>query len=187
VVLTESELRELWQNGRRPLPAFSPGTRFSPAAQDFLKDHGLTVQFAAPLPSAPDAPDMPALLRARLDALHALAALTAAQARHFRLTALAAQLDALAGELTSPHTRLLPPHSPSPLLPRANPPPFVPDHLILRWLRRLRAEAAAVAVLARQQGEAHDPLAVRLDALGPALLDLERRFLSGELAWQVGL
>jgi ethanolamine utilization cobalamin adenosyltransferase len=38
-VITESELRELWQNGRGQLPSFPPGTRFSASAQDFLKTH----------------------------------------------------------------------------------------------------------------------------------------------------
>ena len=44
-VFTESELREMWQNGRGYLPPFPPGTRFSPAAQDFLATHALEVQF----------------------------------------------------------------------------------------------------------------------------------------------
>jgi ethanolamine utilization cobalamin adenosyltransferase len=38
-VITECELRELWQNGRGQIPVFPPGTRFSPAAQDFLQAH----------------------------------------------------------------------------------------------------------------------------------------------------
>jgi ethanolamine utilization cobalamin adenosyltransferase len=61
MVITESELREMWRDGRQPLPAFPPGTRFSPAAQDFLKDHGLEVRFAGPAApsSAPPAWDHP--------------------------------------------------------------------------------------------------------------------------------
>ncbi len=43
-VITEVELRELWQNGRGQLPPFAPGTRFSAAANDFLKAHNLQVQ-----------------------------------------------------------------------------------------------------------------------------------------------
>lgn len=36
-VITESELREMWKNGRGNLPIFPPGTRFSASAQDFIK------------------------------------------------------------------------------------------------------------------------------------------------------
>ena len=46
-IVTESELRELWQNGRGQLPPFPPGTRFSAAAQDFLKSQRLEVRFEA--------------------------------------------------------------------------------------------------------------------------------------------
>lgn len=49
-IFTESELRELWQNGRGRLPAFAPGTRFSAAAQDFLKTHQLDVEIAEATP-----------------------------------------------------------------------------------------------------------------------------------------
>jgi len=45
-VITESELRELWQNGRGKLPSFPPGTRFSASAQDFLKTQHLEVHLA---------------------------------------------------------------------------------------------------------------------------------------------
>jgi ethanolamine utilization cobalamin adenosyltransferase len=58
VVITEAELREMWRDGRHPLPVFPPGTRFSPAAQDFLKAHGLEVRFADPAP--PDLSGAPA-------------------------------------------------------------------------------------------------------------------------------
>lgn len=45
MVITESELRELWRDGKRPLPPFPSGVRFTPAAQDFLKDHHLEIHF----------------------------------------------------------------------------------------------------------------------------------------------
>ena len=51
MVITESELRELWQNGKATLPAFPPGTRLSPAAQDFLKTHRLEIRFESPAQS----------------------------------------------------------------------------------------------------------------------------------------
>ena len=37
MVITETELRQAWQNGRGQVPAFPPGTRFTPAALDFLR------------------------------------------------------------------------------------------------------------------------------------------------------
>lgn len=37
MVITEAELRQAWQNGRGQVPAFPPGTRFTPAALDFLR------------------------------------------------------------------------------------------------------------------------------------------------------
>ena len=55
MVITESDLRELWRNGRGQLPAFPSGTRFSPAAQDFLKAQRLEVRFEAAAAPAPNA------------------------------------------------------------------------------------------------------------------------------------
>jgi ethanolamine utilization cobalamin adenosyltransferase len=51
MVITESELRELWQNGRATLPTFASGTRFSPAAHDFIKSHRLEITFTTPTPT----------------------------------------------------------------------------------------------------------------------------------------
>ena len=50
MVITEEELRQAWQNGRGTIPAFPPGTRFTPAAQDFLRarEPGLLQACAAP-------------------------------------------------------------------------------------------------------------------------------------------
>jgi hypothetical protein len=52
MVITEEELRQAWQNGRGRIPAFPPGTRFTPAALDFLKvrDPGV-LQACAPAPA----------------------------------------------------------------------------------------------------------------------------------------
>lgn len=44
MVITESELRELWRDGKHVLPPFPLGTRFTPAAQDFLKDHHVEIR-----------------------------------------------------------------------------------------------------------------------------------------------
>jgi hypothetical protein len=53
MVITEEELRQAWQNGRGTIPSFPPGTRFTPAAQDFLKARGPAVlqACAAALPA----------------------------------------------------------------------------------------------------------------------------------------
>ena len=51
MLITEAELRELWRDGKNALPPFPPGTRFSPAAQDFLKAHRIEIRFEpAPAP-----------------------------------------------------------------------------------------------------------------------------------------
>ncbi len=50
-IITESELREMWQNGRGQLPHFPLGTRFSVSAQDFFKSHQIKPLFDE------DAPD----------------------------------------------------------------------------------------------------------------------------------
>ncbi|MCI0355089.1 MAG: hypothetical protein L0099_08630 [Acidobacteria bacterium] len=47
MVITEAELRELWRDGKNPLPPFPLGTRFTPAAQDFLKAHQLEIRFGS--------------------------------------------------------------------------------------------------------------------------------------------
>lgn len=55
MIMTEEELRQAWQNGRGKIPEFPPGTRFTPAALDFLRARG-----AAPLPQAAQAITPPA-------------------------------------------------------------------------------------------------------------------------------
>ncbi len=52
MVITEEELRQAWQNGRGRIPSFPPGTRFTPAALDFLKvrEPGV-LQACAPAPA----------------------------------------------------------------------------------------------------------------------------------------
>lgn len=36
MIITEAELREAWRNGRGAIPVYPPGTRYTPAARDFL-------------------------------------------------------------------------------------------------------------------------------------------------------
>ena len=59
MVITEEELRQAWQNGKGRIPDFPPGTRFTPAALDFLKVYRpAPAPAAAPAPpSRPQAPD----------------------------------------------------------------------------------------------------------------------------------
>lgn len=45
-VITEAELRELWQGGRGSIPPFPPQTRLTPSARDFVNQWGITVTFA---------------------------------------------------------------------------------------------------------------------------------------------
>jgi len=58
-IITESELRELWQNGRGQIPPFPVGTRFSTSAQDFLSIHALEVRFEGEAGMAGDGPEKP--------------------------------------------------------------------------------------------------------------------------------
>jgi hypothetical protein len=58
MVITEEELRQAWQNGRGQIPAYPPGTRFTPAAMDFLKvrQSALLQTCAATPTAAPSGP-----------------------------------------------------------------------------------------------------------------------------------
>src|SRR5689334_12655549 len=193
MVLTEAELRELWRDGRHPLPAFPPGTRFSPSAQDFIKDHQLEIRFAEPvtfgtdtqLPT-PASGASPAItnhqLPFSLDSLHALAMLTAAEARRYQLPALARHLHALAdstlGLLAAEQQGRDP--APPPPVPSAGV-PFAPgptDHAILHWLNFLRASAAQAAAQAAAGGQ--PAFAAALSRVGVAAAELGQRVQSGE-------
>ena len=182
--ITEIELREMWHNGREALPAFPPGTRFSPAAQDFIKDHRLELRFADPTPEPLPVPQLPVAnydLPAALDTLHALTLLTAAEARRCNLPALAARLDALAAASLSP----LPPVPSTPQLPITDYQlPFSPgsaDHAIMHWLNLLRATARQAAIQASASGNA--PLAAGLGQVSATAANLARKMQSGELGW----
>lgn len=118
--VTESELREVWRDGKGLIPRFPRGTRFSPAALDFLQAHGIRIEFTGvhsadqsaetSLPGGSsiaaggrDSAASPGLnarpfdgLRLRLESLHAAILLSAAQARRFQLPDLSAHLNTLA-------------------------------------------------------------------------------------------
>lgn len=51
-IITESELRELWQNGRGRIPAFPPDARFSDSAREFLREHKIEFQTSSETVSA---------------------------------------------------------------------------------------------------------------------------------------
>jgi hypothetical protein len=200
MVLTEIELREMWCDGRNPLPAFPPGIRFSPAAQDFIKDHRLEIQFEtrpelpalAPNTGAAAAnPQLPTTndpLRASLDALHSLTMLTAAEARRYQLPALAKRVDGLAEYCLELRTAERQGRAPAPFAapPASGAPNFVPgatDHAIVHWLNLLRATSGQVAAQAQAMGAPSGQLADGLRHLSDAAADLGRRVKTGELGW----
>jgi hypothetical protein len=202
MIITESELRELWRDGRQALPAFPPSTRFSPAAQDFLKDHRLEIRFAEPTPLAIPAFQLQTLapsvstgvtnyqLPFSLDSLAALTGLVAAESRRFQLPALAAQLDELAAycQQLSAASPTVPP-IPANLLLIANDKlpvtndhlPSAADHAIVHWLNFLRATARQSAAQAGAAGNA--PLAAALGQVSAKAASLGRQVQSGELGW----
>ena len=53
-VITESELREFWKNGRGQLPSFPVGTRFSASAQDFIKTNHIELSYTTDSPAQVD-------------------------------------------------------------------------------------------------------------------------------------
>jgi hypothetical protein len=189
MIITEIELRELWRDGRQALPTFPPGTRFSPAAQDFIKDHQLEIRFAntvaAPVP-ATELPITNYQLPAALDTLHSLILLVAAEARQYQLPALARRLDVLAGyclELRAAEQQRRAPASMVPV-PAGNSPEFAPsptDHAILHWLNFLRATARQAAAQAAVAGNA--PMAAALEQVSATAASLGRQVQSGELGW----
>jgi hypothetical protein len=193
MIVTEADLRELWRDGRNALPAFEAGTRFSPAALDFLKDHQLTPVFADPGPAAhpPSSLQLPASnlppFLARLDTLHALTGLVAAEARRARLPELAAHLDTLAAyaaalHAAAEHGSAAPSLVWSSALARAASPvrPGPHDHAIAHWLNYLRATAREAALSAPETAQA----GVR--RLASAVEDLQQLWHSGQLAWKAG-
>lgn len=66
MVITEEELRQAWQNGRGRIPAFPPGTRFTPAAADFLRAVSPSTASPSGDPAAPQAGAAPAAAQRRV-------------------------------------------------------------------------------------------------------------------------
>lgn len=47
-LLTDVELRARWTRSRRPVYTVEEGTILTPSAKDFIREHGITLRFAAP-------------------------------------------------------------------------------------------------------------------------------------------
>ncbi len=188
----------MWRDGRYPLPAFPPGTRFSPAAQDFIKDHRLEIVFADAMPVSSLVPELPTLapnasagvtnyqLPFSLDTLHSLTMLVAAEARRYQLPALAQRLDALAGYCLELRAAAQQERDPAPLqlAPAGASPDFAPgptDHAILHWLNFLRATARQAAAQASGAGQAK--WAAALEQVSDDAAGLGWQVQSGELGW----
>jgi ethanolamine utilization cobalamin adenosyltransferase len=45
MVITESELRQMWRDGKNSLPPFQTGVSFTPSALDFIKTHNLQIRY----------------------------------------------------------------------------------------------------------------------------------------------
>ena len=196
MVVTESELREMWRDGRHPLPSFPPGTRFSPAAQDFIKDHRLEIRFADQTPASTPAPQLHITnyqlpvtnyqLPFSLDTLHSLTMLVAAEARRYQLPALARRLDGLAVYCLELRAAEQQGRDPAPLAPApatgsADFAPGPNDHAILHWLNLLRATARQAAAQAAGAGQAK--VAAALGGVSEAAAGLGRQVQAGELGW----
>lgn len=115
IVITEAELREMWQDGRGVIPPMPADVRFTPSARDFLKQWGITVTFTEmTVDDRPQTAEQGGknsslatprfVFRGKMDTLHAQFLLAAAQARRFNLPDLMNHLSALAAycrEITS--------------------------------------------------------------------------------------
>ncbi len=96
-VITEAELREMWQNGRGTISPLPRDVRFTPAAKDFINQWSINITFEDEIaPPAVVSSPMPSLFRGKMDTLHAQVLLAIAQARRYNFPQLAAHLETLA-------------------------------------------------------------------------------------------
>jgi len=185
-IVTEAEIRQRIRRPRYGLVlTFPPGTRFSPAAQDFLREWRIAVRFveeSAGEEGTQSSPEPPAQARRRIESLAADFRLVAGRARAVRLTALSDELIRVAeyvekiagGKAATP---------PKMAASRSNRPVHAPstdDPEVLGWLQWLRA---AVRETQTSCG-VEVALSVRLSNVEQAIEQIEQRFRSGELAWQ---
>lgn len=199
MVVTEGELREIWRNGKNPFPIFPPGTRFTPAAQDFIKAHNIQVRFeAAPNFTSVNIPfgfegKEHTKLHGRLGTLYALMLLVAAESRRYQLPRMASSLNTLAE-----HCREIQSASqndyPIPSLKRItehettnNPISGADDHIILYWLKYLQAVTAEIIVSALEiypPAEKSDFFQA-LNQLSNDIFQLELLFKAGTIGWGI--
>jgi len=187
-IVTEAELRQQLRQPQHGLVlTFPPGTRFSPAAQDFLREWRVAVRFVeepASSDGASSGADPPAKrARRQTEALAADFRLVAGRAKAIRLTALSNELLRIAeyvekiaqGGVATP---------PKPATSPSNRPAHAPstdDPEVLGWLGWLRAEVRRTQTSCGVEVA----LSVRLNNVEQAVEQIEQRFRSGELAWQL--
>ena len=199
MVVTEGELREIWRDGKNPFPAFPPGTRFTPAAQDFIKAHNIQVRFEVASNSI--SVNTPFVLEgkehtkldSRLGSLYALMLLVAAEARKYQLPRMATALNTLAEhcqviQLASkndnpiPSLKLITEHATSnEAIPGAD------NHIIIYWLNYLRAKIAETIPYALEVYPSSEKLdlILNLDQISNDIYQLELLFKAGTIGWGI--
>lgn len=187
-IVTEAELRQRIRRPRHGLVlTFPPGTRFSPAAQDFLREWRVAVRFVeepARSDGAQSSTEPPAKrARRQLEALAADFRLVAGRARAIRLTVLSNELARVAeyvekiarGDVASPPKMATTPSN------RPAHAPSTDDPEVLGWLQWLRAEVRRTQTSCGVEVA----VSVRLNNVEQTVEQIEQRFRSGELAWQL--
>ena len=199
MVVTEGELREIWRDGENPFPTFPPGTRFTPAAQDFIKAHNIQVRFeAAPNFTTANIPfglegKEHTMLHGRLGTLYALVLLVAAEARRYQLPRMATSLNTLAEHCREiqtasqndypipSHKRITEQETTNITISGAD------DHIILYWLKYLQAVTAEIIAAALEvypPSEKSD-LFQALNQLSNDIFQLELLFKAGTIGWGI--
>ncbi|MCJ7531096.1 MAG: hypothetical protein MUO64_08705 [Anaerolineales bacterium] len=199
MVVTEGELREIWGDGENPFPTFPPGTRFTPAAQDFIKAHNIQVRFetapnftTANIPFGLEGKEH-TMLHDRLGTLYALVLLVAAEARRYQLPRMATSLNMLAEhcrEIQSAsqndypipsHKRITEQETTNNTISGAD------DHIILYWLKYLQAVTAEIiaAGLEVYPPSEKSDLFQALNQLSNDIFQLELLFKAGTIGWGI--
>jgi len=187
-IVTEAELRQRIRRPRHGLVlTFPPETRFSPAAQDFLREWRIAVRFVeepASSDSTQSSTESPAKRdRRQLEALAADFRLVAGRARAIRLTMLSNELVRVAEyvEKIARKDVAWPPKMATSHSSRPAHAPSNDDPEVLGWLQWLRAEVRRTQTSCGVEVV----LSVRLNNVEQAVEQIEQRFRSGELAWQL--
>lgn len=195
-VITEAELREMWQGGRSAIVRLPRGVRFTPAARDFINEWRLEIAYTDEPAATPPQSEPRALFRSKLDTLHAWFLLAGAQARRFNLPDLADYLATLAAycrEIAGAefNDREVPPLQMAGLaagLGHVAPAPG--DHELLLWLNLLHCQVRETELLADVAftGPDGDPgradLIQPLSRLSGAVCHLIQLFKAGKITWR---